>query len=89
MIHFASESTTMEHLPSMSTNHKLTAPVITRKYTGDVKQVGPKEIKVLITNHCPDCDDAPGHFDINQEPQKVGWNNPRIFWKKLDYTECM
>jgi len=73
----------------VSRNKKLTLPPTIRKYTGDVLQVGPKEIKVLITNHCPDCDDVAGHFDINQEPNKVGWNNPKIFWKKLDYTECM
>ncbi|KAL6718437.1 hypothetical protein ACLMJK_004527 [Lecanora helva] len=55
--------------------------------SGPVQQTGPKEIKVLITNHCPDCDNVPGHFDINQAP--TGWNNPRIYWKRLDDMECL
>ena len=29
---------------------------------------------------------VPGHFDINAAPQ--GWNNPRVYWKKLDDSEC-
>jgi len=33
-----------------------------------------------------DGEQVPGHFDINQAPQ--GWNNPRIYWKKLDDSEC-
>ena len=73
-----------------------------------MQQSGPKSIKVLITNHCTNCDDVslfyasmldaggivadelvvkvPGHFDINQAP--AGWNNPRIYWQKLDDSEC-
>lgn len=76
-----------------------------------MEQDGAKSVKVLITNHCTDCDNVsclllllvwgrglgaggwvlmgmqvPGHFDINQAPQ--GWNNPRIYWKKLDDSEC-
>lgn len=27
-----------------------------------------------------------GHFDINQAPD--GWDNPRIYYKKLNDTEC-
>ena len=58
-----------------------------RAPSGPVEQDGLKEIKILITNHCPDCDNVPGHFDINQAPQ--GWNNPKIYWKKLDDSECL
>lgn len=29
---------------------------------------------------------VPGHFDINAAP--AGWDNPRIYWKKLDDSEC-
>ena len=51
-----------------------------------MQQSGPTEIKILITNHCEDCDNVPGHFDINQAP--AGWDNPRIYWKRLDDAEC-
>ena len=76
---------------------------------GNIAQSGPKSIKVLITNHCTNCDDVsigavfgpcsggvradecvqqvPGHFDINQAPG--GWDNPRIYWKQLDNSECL
>ena len=57
-----------------------------RAPSGSTSQTGPKEIKVLITNHCPDCDNVPGHFDINQAP--LGWDNPRIYWQKLDDAAC-
>ncbi len=60
---------------------------IYRAPSGPTEQDGPKEIKILITNHCPDCDNVPGHFDINQSPK--GWKNPKIYWKKLDDSECM
>ncbi|KAL9599908.1 MAG: hypothetical protein Q9219_003541 [cf. Caloplaca sp. 3 TL-2023] len=53
--------------------------------TGPDDQDGPKEIKVMIVNHCTDCGEVPGHFDINASP---GWNNPRIWWKALDPSEC-
>ncbi|KAI4161719.1 MAG: hypothetical protein L6R39_000011 [Caloplaca ligustica] len=53
--------------------------------TGPDNQEGPKEIKVMIVNHCMDCGEVPGHFDINNSP---GWNNPQIWWKPLDPSEC-
>lgn len=30
---------------------------------------------------------VPGHFDINSSP--AGWNNPKIYWQKLDDEECL
>ena len=61
--------------------------------SGPDEQDGPSQIKILITNHCPDCSmlnvdgQVQGHFDINNAPG--GWNNPRIFYKQLDNSECM
>ena len=61
--------------------------------SGPVVQTGPTQIKVLITNHCPDCSmvnvdgQVQGHFDINNAPS--GWNNPKIFYQELDNSECM
>ena len=61
--------------------------------SGPDEQDGPAQIKILITNHCPDCSmvnvdgQVQGHFDINDAPG--GWNNPRIFYRQLDNSECM
>ena len=61
--------------------------------SGPDEQDGPPQIKILITNHCPDCTminvdgQVQGHFDINNAPG--GWNNPKIFYKQLDNSECM
>ena len=54
--------------------------------SGNTQQSGPSEIKILITNHCEDCDEVPGHFDINAAPS--GWDNPRVYWKRVDDVEC-
>ncbi|KAL8990406.1 MAG: hypothetical protein Q9177_000936 [Variospora cf. flavescens] len=43
---------------------------------GPNNQVGLQEIKVMIVNHCDNCRDVPGHFDINASP---GWDNPMIW----------
>ena len=64
----------------MLTCHQIRAP------SGSPDQGGTKSIKVLITNHCEDCDEVPGHFDINNAP--AGWDNPRIYYKMLDPSEC-
>ncbi|KAL9027058.1 MAG: hypothetical protein Q9196_004359 [Gyalolechia fulgens] len=53
--------------------------------TGPDDQKGPSEIKVMIVNHCMDCGNVEGHFDINNSPE---WNNPQIWWKALDPSEC-
>lgn len=53
--------------------------------TGPNDQDGASDIKVMIVNHCEDCNEVPGHFDINNSP---GWNNPQIWWKALDPSEC-
>lgn len=78
--------------------------------TGPNDQEGPQEIKIMIVNHCLDCNKVnfrflrtpinnrkaqftneastikvEGHFDINNSP---GWNNPQIWWKPLDASEC-
>ena len=61
--------------------------------SGPVEQDGPSEIKIVITNHCPDCTminvdgQVQGHFDINHAPS--GWNNPKIYYKQVDSSECM
>ena len=61
--------------------------------SGPDEQDGPSQIKILITNHCPDCSmisvdgQVQGHFDINNAPG--GWNNPKIFYQQLDNSECM
>lgn len=39
----------------------------------------------MIVNHCIDCSQVEGHFDINYSP---GWDNPEIWWKKLPDSEC-
>ncbi|KAI4148308.1 MAG: hypothetical protein LQ341_001624 [Variospora aurantia] len=52
---------------------------------GPNNQVGLQEIKVMIVNHCDNCRDVPGHFDINESP---GWDNPMIWWKALPDSEC-
>ncbi|KAL8970289.1 MAG: hypothetical protein Q9197_003886 [Variospora fuerteventurae] len=52
---------------------------------GPGNQNGPKEIKIIVVNHCMDCDDVDYHFDIHGSP---GWNNPKIWWKPLDASEC-
>ena len=57
-----------------------------RTPTGNVNQGGPSEIKVMITNHCTNCDEVPGHFDINDAP--AGWDNPKIYYKQLDPSAC-
>ncbi|KAL8749316.1 MAG: hypothetical protein Q9184_006857 [Pyrenodesmia sp. 2 TL-2023] len=44
------------------------------------------EIKVMVVNHCMDCSKVPHHFDINAAP--VGWDNPQIWWKRVDMSEC-
>ena len=59
---------------------------------GSEEQDGPSQIKILITNHCPDCSMVTvdgliqGHFDINDAPG--GWNNPKIYYMQLDDSEC-
>lgn len=40
----------------------------------------------MIVNHCMDCSKVPHHFDINAAP--MGWDNPQIWWKKVDMSEC-
>ena len=50
--------------------------------SGPADQGGPDEIKVIIMNHCTDCNKVAGHFDINTA--SVGWDNQEIFWKQLD-----
>ncbi|KAM0798660.1 hypothetical protein BDR22DRAFT_891060 [Usnea florida] len=60
--------------------------------SGPEVQTGPSEIKVLIVNHCPNCSmmnvngQVQGHFDINN--MNAGWNNPKIYYKQLDNSEC-
>ncbi|KAL9009605.1 MAG: hypothetical protein Q9173_005379 [Seirophora scorigena] len=53
--------------------------------TGPVAQSGTKEIKVMVVNHCMDCNKVDYHFDIHGSP---GWDNPKIWWKPLDPSEC-
>ncbi|MCJ1455819.1 hypothetical protein MMC28_006175 [Mycoblastus sanguinarius] len=60
--------------------------------SGPYEQDGVKSIKILITNHCPNCGETSYgqelvHFDINAAPD--GWNNPKIYWKQLDPSECL
>ncbi|KAI4203998.1 MAG: hypothetical protein LQ348_001331 [Seirophora lacunosa] len=55
-------------------------------FPGPDNQVGTQEIKIMIVNHCMDCDKVPGHFDINESP---GWDNPKIWWKELPASECL
>ena len=61
--------------------------------SGNEVQGGPSQIKVLITNHCPDCTmlnvdgQVQGHFDINQAPG--GWDNPKIYYQQIDNSQCM
>ncbi|KAI4112491.1 MAG: hypothetical protein LQ345_006365 [Seirophora villosa] len=56
-----------------------------RVSTGPAAQSGTKEIKVMVVNHCMDCDKVDYHFDIHGSP---GWDNPKIWWKPLDPSEC-
>ncbi|KAI4089243.1 MAG: hypothetical protein LQ344_005538, partial [Seirophora lacunosa] len=53
--------------------------------TGPAAQSGTKEIKVMVVNHCMDCNKVDYHFDIHGSP---GWDNPKIWWKPLDPSEC-
>lgn len=61
--------------------------------SGNVEQDGPAQIKVLITNHCPDCSmanatgQAQGHFDINN--MTAGWSNPRVYYMQIGDGECL
>ena len=61
--------------------------------SGNEVQGGPSQIKVLITNHCPDCTmvsvdgQVQGHFDINNAPG--GWDNPKIYYQQIDNSQCM
>ncbi|KAF6219215.1 hypothetical protein HO133_005040 [Letharia lupina] len=61
-------------------------------YSGNEEQDGPSQIKILITNHCPDCaminvtGQVQGHFDINLAPG--GWDNAKIYYMQLDDSEC-
>ena len=59
--------------------------LLTRTPTGTSSQPD-NEIKVMITNHCQDCKTVPGHFDINNAP--AGWDNPKIYYKQVDASEC-
>lgn len=51
---------------------------------GPAVQGGVKEIKVVVVNQCMDC--SPVQFDINAAP--AGWDNPKIWFKQLDPSEC-
>ena len=66
--------------------HRTDSFVCGRVPVGSNDQGGPDEIKVMITNHCSNCDEVAGHFDINAAPG--GWDNPKIYWKQLDPSEC-
>lgn len=61
--------------------------------SGNVEQDGPPQIKVVITNHCPNCSmvnvtgQVEGHFDINN--MKAGWSNPRIYYQQIANEECL
>lgn len=67
-----------------------------RTASGSDVQNGPTEVKILITNHCPNCNEvnADGspidHFDINDAPGgPSGWDNPRIYWQQLPDEDCL